>query len=63
MIPLIPDTKLFMKKLRQVNPIFLPIIEKEVRKFLDAKSSIPLRYFEWVANLVLVREKNGEISL
>jgi hypothetical protein len=49
--------------LRQVNPILLPVIEKEVRKFLDAKIIIPLRYSEWVANLVPVRKKNGEIRL
>jgi hypothetical protein len=41
----------------------LPTIEKEVRKLLDAQIIIPLRYFEWVSNLVPVRKKNGEIRL
>ena len=40
-----------------------PIIEKEVKKLLDAKIIVPLRYSSWVANLVLVRKKNGEIRL
>jgi hypothetical protein len=39
------------------------MIEKEVKKLLDAKIIIPLRYSTWVANLVPVRKKNGEIRL
>jgi ribonuclease HI len=62
-IPLKEETKSFRKKLKQINPIFLPIIEKEVKKLLNAKIIIPLRYFEWVDKLVLVRNKNGEIRL
>jgi hypothetical protein len=34
-----------------------------VRKLLGTQIIIPLRYFEWVANLVPVRKKNGEIRL
>jgi hypothetical protein len=62
-IPLKEDTNPFRKKLRQINPMLLPVMEKEVKKILDAKIIIPLRYFEWVANLVPVRKKNGEIRL
>jgi hypothetical protein len=62
-IPLKENTKPFRKKLRQINPMLLPIMEKEVKKLLDAKIIIPLRYSEWVANLVPVRKKNGEIKL
>jgi hypothetical protein len=36
-------------------------MDKEVKNILDAQIIIPLRYSEWVANLVLVRKKNGEI--
>jgi hypothetical protein len=43
--------------------MLLPIMEKEVKKLLDAQIIIPLRYYEWVANLVPVRKKNGEIRL
>jgi hypothetical protein len=39
------------------------MIEKEVKKLLDAKIIISLRYSEWVGNLVLVRRKSGEIRL
>ena len=41
----------------------LPVIEKEVKKLLDVKIIVPLRYSDWVANLVPVRKKNGEIRL
>jgi hypothetical protein len=62
-IPLKEETKPFMHKLRQINPMMLPIVEKEVKNLLDAKIIIPLRYSEWVANLVPVNKKNGEIRL
>jgi hypothetical protein len=38
-------------------------MEKEVKKLLDAQIIVPLRYSEWVANLVPVRKKSGEIRL
>ena len=33
------------------------------KKILDEKIIVPLRYTDWVANLVPVRKKNGEIIL
>jgi hypothetical protein len=55
--------KPFGQKLRQINPILLHVIEREVKKLLDSKIIVPLRYSEWVANLVPVRKKNSEIKL
>jgi hypothetical protein len=43
--------------------MLLPIMEREVKKLLQAQIIVPLRYSKWVANLVLVRIKNGEIRL
>jgi len=43
--------------------LLLPLIEKEIKKLLAAKIIVPLRYSKWVANLVVVRKKSGEISL
>jgi hypothetical protein len=43
--------------------MLLPVMEKEVKKLLEARIIIPLRYSEWVANLVSVRKKSGEIRL
>jgi hypothetical protein len=62
-IPLKENVKPFKKKLRQINPLLLPIMEKEVKKLLDAKIIVPLRYSDWIENLVPVRKKNGEIRL
>jgi hypothetical protein len=56
-IPLKEEAKPFRQKLRQINPMLLPIAEKEVKKMLDAQIIVPLRYSEWVANLVPVRKK------
>ena len=58
-----PNVKPFRQKLRRINPALFPIIEKEVKKLLDAKIIVPLRYSSWVANLVPARKKNGEIRL
>ena len=43
--------------------MLFPIMEREVKKLLDAQIIVPLRYSEWVANLVPVRKKSGEIRL
>jgi len=62
-IPLKEEAKPFRKKIRKINPMLLPVMEKEVKKLLDAQIIVPLRYSEWVANLVPVRKKSGEIRL
>jgi hypothetical protein len=62
-IPLKEEAKPFRHKLGQINPMLLPIMKREVKKLLDAQIIVPLRYSEWVAKLVLVRKKNGEIRL
>jgi hypothetical protein len=62
-IPLEKDTIPFKQKLRPISPLLLPVIEREIKKLLDAKIIVPLRYSKWIANLVIVRKKNGEIRL
>jgi hypothetical protein len=62
-IPLKEEAKSFRKKLRQINPMLFPIMEKEVKKLLEAQIIVPLRYSQWVVNLVLVRKKNCKIIL
>ena len=62
-IPLKGDAKPHKQKLRQINPLLLPSIEKEIKKLLKAKIIVPLRYSEWVENLVHVWKKKGEIRL
>ena len=62
-IPLEKDTIPFKQKLRPISPLLLPLIEKEIQKLLKAKIIIPIRYSQWIANIVVVRNKNGEIRL
>jgi hypothetical protein len=62
-IPLKENVKPFKQKLRQIKPLLLPIMEKEVKKKIDAKIIVPLVYSDWIENLVPMRKKNGEIKL
>ena len=62
-MPLKLNVKPFRHKLRRINPSLFPIIKKEVKKLLDAKIIVPLRYSSWVANLVPSMKKNGEIRM
>ena len=63
MIPLEKDTIPFKQNLRPIIPLLLLVIEKEIHKLLRANIIIPLNYSKWIANLVVVRKKNGEIRL
>ena len=51
-IPLKDGVKPHKQKLRQINPLLLAPIEKEIKKLLQAKIIVPLRYSDWVSNLV-----------
>jgi hypothetical protein len=62
-IPLKEEAKPFRWKLRQINPMMLPIMERGVKKLLDSQIIVPLRNSKWVSNLVPVRKRNGEIKL
>ena len=42
-IPLEKDTIPFKQKLRPINPLLLPVIEKEIHKLLKAKIITPLK--------------------
>ena len=39
------------------------MIKKEIRKLFDQKISVSLRHSKWLANVVPVRKKNGEIRI
>jgi hypothetical protein len=62
-VPLKEEANPFRQKLRKINPMLPPVMEREVKKLLDAQIIVPLRYSEWVANMVPVRKKSGEIRL
>lgn len=62
-IPIKPDHKPFRHKLRRINPKLLRSIEKEVNKLFKAGIIVPIKFSDWILNLVLVRKKIGEIRL
>ena len=41
----------------------LPLIEKEIKKWFGANIIFYLRHLKWLANIVPVRKKNGEIRI
>ena len=43
-IPIKEDQKPFKQKLRRINIVLMPLIEKEFKKMYDAKIIVPLRY-------------------
>ena len=62
-IPIKENEKPFRQKLRKINPLLLPLIEKEIRNHFDEKIIVSLRHSIWLANVVPVRKKNGEIRI
>eukprot|EP00253_Pinus_taeda_P002880 PITA_02880 len=62
-IPLKENQKPFKQKLRRVNPVLLPLIEKELKRMYEAGIIAPIRFSEWISNLVPTRKKIGEIRL
>jgi len=62
-IELIEDAKLVRKKQRAVNPKIEVEMKQEVLKLYKVKIIYPIKHSTWVANLVPIRKKNGEIQL
>ena len=44
-------------------PNLEPFVKKELDKLLSVKIIFPIRHMQWIAKLVPVRKKNGEIIL
>jgi len=62
-IPIKEDHKPFKQKLRRINPILMPLIEKEIKRMYDAQIIAPIRYLVWVSNLVTTRKKTRQTRL
>ena len=43
-IPIKENEKPFKKKLRRINPLLMPLIEKEIKKLFDAKIIVPISF-------------------
>lgn len=50
-------------KRRQYNPKILDTIHSEIQKMLNAWIIFLIHHSTWVANIVLVHKKNGEIRI
>lgn len=62
-IPLKTEVRPFRQRQRPINALLEPVIYKKVQKLLSARIIFLVTHSMWVANLVLVRKKNGEIRL
>lgn len=62
-IPIKEDQTPFKKRLRRINPVLIPLVEKEVKSMYDEKIILPIRYSKWVSNIFRTRKKTGEIRL
>ena len=60
-IPIKSNQKPFRQKLRRINPKLLPSIEREVNRLYKSGIIVPIRFSDWISNLVPVRKKTGEI--
>ena len=62
-IPLKENQKPFKQKLHRINLVQLPLVKKEIRKMYNVGIIVPVRYSDWVSNLVSTRKKTGKIRL
>lgn len=56
------DKKPFKKILRSINPVLMPLVEKEMKRLYDANIILPLRYSKWVSNIVPTRNKTEKLD-
>ena len=62
-IPIKENERPFKQKLRRINPLLMPLIEKEVKNLFDAKIIFTIIFSNWLENLVPIRKKRGEIRI
>ena len=62
-IPLKENAKPLQQKLRKMHPSLESLMKKGLNKLLAAKIIFPVRHTTWVANLVPVRKKSGDIRI
>jgi hypothetical protein len=62
-IPIKEGIKSFQQNLRKIHLTLEPLIQKELKKLLDARIIFKVRHLTWVSNMVPVRKKSGEIRI
>jgi len=60
-IPIKEGIKPVRQKQRPINPVLESTIRKELEKLLKAGIIFPVKYSEWVSNLVRIRKTIGQI--
>ena len=63
MIPIKEGTNPLQQKLSKMHPILEPMVKAELNKLLAARIVFIVRHTQWVANLVPIQKKNGDIRL
>lgn len=62
-IPLKAGALPYKQKQRQYNPNIFGTILSEIQKMLNARIIFPIHHSTWIANIIPVRKKNGEILI
>lgn len=62
-IPIKEGVKPFQQKLKKVHPTLEPLIQKELKKLLNAQIIFKVHHSTWVSNMVPIRKKSREIKL
>ena len=62
-ITLKENEKPLRNKLRRLNPLLFPVIEKEIKNLFDAKIIVSLSHSKCSDKVVPVRKKNREIRI
>ena len=55
-IPMVPEVKPILQKLRKIHPNLETQIKNELNKLLKSKIIFPVRHSKWVSNLVHFRK-------
>ena len=62
-LPLNPECSLVKQKLRRMKPKMYLKIKEEVKKQFNARFLVVSRYPKWVANIVPVPKKDGNVRM
>jgi hypothetical protein len=62
-IPLREEAKLVKQKIRMTNPKLKPLVKIELENLRKVGIIYPIRHFDWLSNIVVVRKKTREIQM
>ena len=62
-LPIKPEFHPFQQPLRRMSKEVELKVKEEIEKLLKAKFIKPTRYVQWLANIVLMMEKNGKLRV